>query len=288
MKTTLVVATLLFMVIGCTNRTEELENQNAKLQTMNNMLTQDLDSRDAYIEEVTLSINDVYHSLESVRAKEKSILSGTEELNPNKTLTSAQVRQNVKNEIVSIGEELKSNRGKISDLESKLKTSKNQYAGLNKMVTNLKHTLEEREQTLTQMYGKIKDLEFDVAQKTQLVSEKEATIVQQQSVINTGYYIIGTRDELEKLGVIKDDGGFLWGLLGSATILGSGFDNSNFKPIDKTTDASIEVAGKIDEILPKRSEEFYDKMHEEGNKTSLKIKQPEKFWQDKYLVIVIS
>jgi archaellum component FlaC len=286
MKTTIVVAVFFFILAGCNNRADELEKQNGQLQTTNSMLSQDLASRDGYIEEVTVAINDVYNNLESVRAKEKNMLKGTEELNATTKMTSAQVRQKVKDQITSIGSELKENRERLDGIQSKLKSYKTQFAGLNKMVENLKHSLEEREQMLAQMNGKIKDLEQEVTEKTQLVSQKEQTIGEQQTVINTAYYAIGTRDELEKKGIISKEGGFMWGLLGSTTVLASGFDNTNFKPIDKTASTAIEVNGKIDEILPRRNIEFYQQSADEGNHSTIKITRPDRFWQDKYLVII--
>ncbi len=286
MKTIFVVGAFLFILAGCNNRTDELEKQNAQLQSTNSALTQDIASRDSYIEEVTQSINDVYTNLESVRLKEKKMLKNADEIEASKKMTSADVRQKVKDQITSITSELKDSRDKINGLQSKLKSYNAKFAGLNTMVENLKHTLEEREQTLAQMTTKVNDLQQDVAEKTKLITEKETTINNQQTVINTGYYAIGTRDELEKKGIIAKEGGFLWGLLGSTTILGSGFDNNDFRAIDKTTSTTIEVNGKINEILPKRSEEFYLKTEPEGNHSTLKITQPDRFWQDKYLVII--
>ena len=60
----------------------------------------------------------------------------------------------------------------------------------------------------------------------------------------------GTKEELKKKGIITDEGGFLWGLLGSTTIMSSGVDQSVFTPLDKNIDQTLHVPGTIDEILP--------------------------------------
>ena len=65
------------------------------------------------------------------------------------------------------------------------------------------------------------------------------------------------RHELEEKGIIKDEGGFLWGLLGSTTTLAPGFDERLFKPMNKEVNTAIQVNGKIDEILPRRSVQSY-------------------------------
>jgi len=81
-------------------------------------------------------------------------------------------------------------------------------------------------------------------------------------------------------------GGFLWGLLGSTTTLANGFDDKYFKPIDKTQDMTIQVKGKIDEVIPKRNIEFYKKSEVSDDQSMLTIAEPNQFWQDRYLVII--
>jgi hypothetical protein len=89
-------------------------------------------------------------------------------------------------------------------------------------------------------------------------------------------------------GIITDEGGFLWGLLGSTTIASSGIDPSYFTALDKTKDQKIQVQGKIDEVLPRRNPSFFAMAQpkENDNHSELTIVSPEKFWQDNYVVIV--
>ena len=97
----------------------------------------------------------------------------------------------------------------------------------------------------------------------------------------------GIRKELKEKGIITDEGGFLWGLLGSTTVMSSGVDPSLFTPIDKTKDQSISVQGKIEEVLPHRSEQFFAMGQPVENSSVLTITHPDQFWQDHYLVIVV-
>jgi len=125
-----------------------------------------------------------------------------------------------------------------------------------------------------------------MAEKTKLLEQKETTIGDQQRTLNTAFYVIGTRDELRKKGIITDEGGFLWGLLGSTTIMNSNADQSNFTPIDKTKDATILVNGRIEEILPRRSAELFAATQKPEKGSELTITSPGRFWQENYLVIV--
>jgi hypothetical protein len=293
MKATSYVVLILALVWGCNNRAEELEKQNTDLQASNRQLTQDLTERDSYVDVVTQSINDVYTSLESVQAKERALLKETNEMESGKKLTREEVRAKLLDKIKVIHTTLSDNQKTVAELQTKVNTFKNQYAGLKKMVVNLKKTIEERELAIADLTTRVHGLENDVAEKTRVIGEKDVTINDQHNTINqqykqitTAYYVAGTRSELEKKGIIKKEGGFLWGLLGSTTMLASGFDDKYFKPINKVEDMTIQVKGRIDEVLPKRSEQFYSKTELSPEQSTITIAEPNSFWQDKYLVII--
>jgi uncharacterized coiled-coil protein SlyX len=286
MKTTAFLCLLLLLSAGCNNRVEELEKQNASLQSTNQRLSQDLVSRDEYVDNVTNEINGVYASIEEMKAKEGSVLRETSTMESDKKLSREEMRGRLIDRVRLIHESLEANHKRLASIQSRLSASKKQYAGLQKMLDNLKQTLAERDQSIAALTTRVTGLEQEVTDKTQMITQKDAVISDQHRVITTTFYIAGTRDELEKKGIIKDEGGFLWGLLGSTATLASGFDPSYFKPLDKEMTNTIAVNGKIDEIIPKRSESFYKKTELGNDQTMLTIASPDRFWQDKYLVIV--
>jgi hypothetical protein len=49
----------------------------------------------------------------------------------------------------------------------------------------------------------------------------------------------------------------------------------------------IQIDGEVDLLIPKRKEEFFE-LKRDGNTSALAIKNPTKFWQEKYLVIVLN
>ena len=290
----LLFSTLVTILVlgGCNTRTNELEQQNAQLQARSDSLAQDLSTRDAYIENVTTSINTVYDNLEAARSKEKLLLKETNEMETRKKLSREEIRVKLSDRIATIDSALRQNRITISDLQKKVASYRSRYAGLKSMVESLKKSLGEREQEIAELQQRVQGLEGQVAEGKRMLADRESVITQQHGVIdnqtrkiNTGYYIIGKRDELEKKGILAKDGGFLWGLLGSTTVLASGFSENDFTPIDKTQERTIEVKGKIGDIVPKRSQAFYSTMVD-GDQSKLTIAQPDNFWQEKYLVII--
>lgn len=293
MKLVPCLAFLLLFVWGCNNRSEEMEKRNAELQNRNNELQHELTTRDSYVDTVTQSINDVYVTLETMRSREQSLLSRSHELETAKKMSRQELRESILQEIAAIDSTLKGNRAKLDNLQSKVNSYRSQYAGLKKLVQTLQNTISEREQTIADLQQKVTGLETELGEKRTLVSHQDSVITMQRSVIDrqqtritTGYYIIGTKKELEAKGIIKREGGFLWGLLGSTTVLINGFPRQGFVPINNTTPSSIEVATTVDEIVPRRSEQYYSETEHDGKQTTFRITDPGNFWEQNYLVIV--
>ncbi len=278
-----IAATLIIM--GCNNRTDELQQQNAALQSTNEQLSKDLTARDEYVEKVSDAINDVYTSVENVKTKEKSLLKETTGIEAKKKLSNEEVRAELLDRISSIRETLSNDHKRITELQTKLASSKKQYTGLQKMVESLKQTIEERDKSIADLGNQIQGLQGEITQKNMAIEQRDSVIGDQHRVITTGYYITGSRDQLEKMGIIKKEGGFLWGLIGSTTQLVNGFDERYFKPINKVADNTIQVDGKIDELVPKRNQYYYS-TETGGTHSMITIADPDKFWKENYLVIV--
>jgi uncharacterized coiled-coil protein SlyX len=286
MKYLIFLAASAIAFMGCT-RTAELEEQNKSIQRQNQELTQNLSAQDAYIDSIIASIDEIHRSIESAHAKEKNLLTETKGFESDKTLTKDEVRSGLLTRIDAINEVLKTNAEKIAALEKKAAQHRKQYASLNAMVENLKKTVTEREQSIAALETKVKNLEGEISQKAALITERDAVIDQKEKEIATVYYVVGTREELEAKGIIKDEGGFLWGLVGSTTTLASGFDPATFTPIDRYHRESFRVDGEIKEIVPRRDEKFYRAESMEGAESILTVADRDHFWQDKYLVILV-
>jgi prefoldin subunit 5 len=289
MKQIIVTFTLcVLLAAGCnSSREHELEQQLNQTQSERSAMQQSIAERDTFIEEVMHSVNDVYADLEKARAKEALVKKGTGLTEGPAKLTNAEARQKLLQVIADIGAGLKENSKKIASLQARIKGMKTQIASLNTMVENLKATVLEREQSIAQLEARVKGLEQTVADNQQTIAVRDETITTQRKTMNTGFFVVGTRAELAQKGIIEDEGGFLWGLLGSTTVLSSGIDGSQFTPIDKLKDLKIQVHGHIDEILPRRKSDFFATNDQGEQNSELTIVNPDKFWQDRYLVIIV-
>lgn len=277
------------LLAGCEDkqRTEQLIQQTARLQDRADSLSRDITERDQYFDEVMKTVSQIYGSLEGAREREEELLkhAGTAEGTP---VTNAEVRKNLITQIQSIGDNLKENRKRISDLQARNKSLASQFSSFKRLIESLKQNLAEREQSIAMLEARVSGLENTVAEKTRLVAERDSVIDSQTNTMNTAYYVVGTREELTEKGIITKEGGFLWGLLGATTTISPGFDRSQFKPLNKSMEKMIPVSGDIDEILPRRSETFYTMEKNGEDYSDLTITDPKNFWQDNYLVIVLN
>jgi predicted nucleic acid-binding Zn-ribbon protein len=280
------IALCALLVVGCNNDKEELQKQLADAQNARTSLQQDITDRDAYFEQVMKSVNEVYADLEKARIKEGELKKKGAGVEGPAQYSNVQSRDRVIQNINEIGTSLQENRKKIAALQVRAKQFKGQIAGLNTLIENLKTSIQERETSITQLQAKVEGLQATMAEKSKLIEARDMTISDQTRTMNTVFYVVGTKDELRKKGIITDEGGFLWGLLGSTTIMNPGFDQSNFTAIDKTKDQTIKVDGKIEEILPRRNADLFAATQKEENSSELTITSPGRFWQQNYLVIV--
>ncbi|MBI3189728.1 MAG: hypothetical protein HYZ33_03675 [Ignavibacteriales bacterium] len=287
---TLIVVVLIFS--GCDkSQIQELERKNAALQQNYDKLTKDLSLQSQYVDDVTKAINSVYDNMQKISEGESMLSKSTKELEAGKASMQTQLREQILSQISGIDNYLAENRKKLSELEKKLKSANRKYAGLQQIVETLKQTLAEKERSIASLEEKLKEMHIQIqsleerlAQKTESEQQKEQVISSQKKEISSAFYIVGTFDELEKLNIIKSEGGFL-GLLGKTTILASGFEKSDFITIDKSEQTTIEITGKVDELVPKRKQEYYT-LTQDASTTKLLVLDTEKFWLEQYLVII--
>lgn len=288
MNTRLAVVLLGFtLIVGCSSKEEQLQERLSESEQKRQEMNQFVAERDSYMVEVIGAVNAVYADLEQARASEGKLLHQAENAGKNETSTSLDTRQKLIANIGEIGTTLKENRKRISELEARSRASNRRIASLDTLIGNLRQALRDREESIAMLEAKVLGLETTVAENSRRVAERDSVISEQRERMNTAYFIVGTREQLEEKGIITNQGGFLWGLLGSTTVLASGIDSSEFISIDRTKDQLIRVTGRVDEIIPSRQDRFFSMAQRDDEHANLVITNPNKFWQDRYLVIVV-
>jgi septal ring factor EnvC (AmiA/AmiB activator) len=288
MRATLVaIALCSVLVIGCSDKEKEqaLQQQLAQAQADKESVQKLLTERDTYLEGVMKEINDIYTDLEKARTKEGTLTQRTQSVEAKQA--SLDSRKQLLDNIQDIGLTLKDNRKRIGDLRARVKSLNVKIASLDSLISNLQNTLLEREQSIARLESHVQGLEQTVAEKTAVIADKENQLNEQKRKMNTVFYITGSRSELKEKGIITDEGGFLWGLLGSTTVMAPDVNPSDFTALDMRKDSTIHVDGKIVEILPHRKADLFATSSQDEKGSDLKILEPDKFWREQYLVVVL-
>jgi hypothetical protein len=128
-----------------------------------------------------------------------------------------------------------------------------------------------------------------------LTGEKTAlsdTVGNLTSEKNTAYYVIGTKDDLEKQGLIVEEGHKRFVVVGGRSLAPAReLDPSKFTKIDRVKDRVINLPAGEFEIVSRQNPAYASPFSSKGLKFSggLRIDQPERFWEpSRFLIIVKS
>jgi uncharacterized coiled-coil protein SlyX len=176
-----------------------------------------------------------------------------------------------------------------------------QVAEYEKTIADLRQTVNQQKADYEQMIAKqsvqiaalTSKVDTVTQDNTRLVSEKTAltdTVTQLTSEKNTAYYVIGTKDDLVKQGILVEEGHKRFMLLGGRTVSPAReLDPSKFTKIDRLRDRVINFPAGEYTIFSRQNPAYAAPLaHKDGRLSGgLRIEQPERFWEpSKFLIIV--
>lgn len=259
-----------------------------KLKAENDSLSMALAQRDAELDEMMSTFNDIQDGFKQISQRENRVELERGRLTEN----SANARQQIAADIEFITKTMADNREQIAKLQSQLKTSNTNSAQLKRAIEALTAELAEKtrriEELQTELASKnirIQELDEAVttlsADKETLAAENEAKsreLAQQDRTINTAWFVVGTKSEL------KDQK-----ILSSGDVLkNSEFNKSYFTQIDIRTTKEVKLYAKRAELLTSHPEGSYVLEKDTNNQLTLKVTDPVNFWSvSKYLVIQV-
>jgi rRNA-processing protein FCF1 len=195
---------------------------------------------------------------------------------------------------------------RLTSAEQQLRGSRQRVAGLTKLSDSLRATLEttisnyeatiaSQKTTLDDLNAQLQKLSAenaDLAVAKAALSDTVRTLAQEN---NTVYYVVGTKDELLKRGIIREEGGsrvlFIFGKAGKTIVPARDLEVSEFTPIDKHQVTEIQLPQDAEYRLA--SQQNLDALatppdpHGRIKGRVLKIAEPDKFWVgSKFLIIV--
>jgi uncharacterized coiled-coil DUF342 family protein len=196
----------------------------------------------------------------------------------------------------SVQNRLASTRSRVTRLTKEDSNLVAQVATYEKSIADLQATAaKERadfQAVIDRQNGQIAELTSRVDTLNTVRTALVDTVGQLTTEKNTAYYIIGTKDELIKKGVLVPEGGKRFFIVGGRNVVPARqLDPSNFSKIDRLADRNIRLPEGEYQILTRQNVTFAKPQIEKDGKIAggLTIEQPEQFWSaSRFLIIVRS
>ncbi|MDY0103658.1 MAG: hypothetical protein RBS07_12045 [Lentimicrobium sp.] len=284
MKKLILIALLISVLFGCDSKKKEYEALRVRYDSIMSLgFTKDT-AIIAYLE----SFNAIQANLDSIKMTEMIISQNSTvegEVQPD-------VKEQINRDINMIFEKLQQNKKTIAELRSKLKKSNSRVGVLEEMIDRMTRQMEEKDVEIANLSDRLEKMNIQIeilsSSVENLAAEgdvKSHTISEQTEVINTAYYVIGTKQELRQQNIITLEGGFAG--IGRNKKMKEDFNPEYFTRVDITKFKSIPILHKKANIITTHPSSSY-KMYGEKSVDSLVIQNSKAFWSaSKYLVIVV-
>lgn len=265
-----------------------------QLKAENDSLKLELNQRNAELDEMMGTFNDISEGFRQINAAENRVdlqRGAVAEGSPS-------ARQQIASDIEFIRKQMEENRQQIDKLQQMLKSSKNNSAQLKRAVDQLTQELVTKTQRIEELQAelaakniRIQELDAAVtdlsAQKEQLTAENTAkakTVSEQDKQLNTAWFVFGTKKELKDQKILSNTGLFKKGeVLQDAEI-----NKDYFTEVDIRTTKEIKLYSKSADILTTHPNGSYAFEKDDKGLLTLKITNPQEFWSvSKYLVIQV-
>jgi peptidoglycan hydrolase CwlO-like protein len=245
-------------------------------------------ARVGYSEAFT-AISEIQDSLNTISAVDTTVrmMSGSDKAEMKAT---EGVRRQALERIALLNASLQRNKDRIRRLEANLKRSGVHVAALEKALNGLKQSVAEKEAMIASLsaqvdtlHTQVTGLQTQVTQGQDTIRERERALEQQRHTAATIYYIVGTKTELTKAGVVDARGG----LLGIGKTLGitAKQDESRFTALDTDLESVVHTPAAKVQVLSPQPAASYELQLVDG-RMELHVLNPAEFRKVKYLVIM--
>jgi len=295
MKQLASLLTIVFIVFSLTSCVESSKKYKTLLAQMDS-LTLVKDSTSAELEEVFETLNEVENGLKSLREAENILALQTQS---GKELT-LNTREQMKSDVAAISEAIAGYKSQIEKLKNDNRIKSAQFTKRLDILTmeleeksiliaDLQKQLEEKDsqlrlktQQIATLDQAVNNLRSDVSSLSQEKEANKETIATQDQLLNSAFYIAGTKNDLITARVLSKGG-----LFRSARISYEA-EQSAFIKIDIRDINEINLNAKRAKVLSVHPTGTYTMEPDENGMQVIKISSPASFWeQTKYLVIQI-
>lgn len=283
-KLFLVLISVAVVMASC----DGITGNSKKLKAENDSLSMALTQRDAELDEMMSTFNNIQEGFRKISAAENrvDIQRGSASENP------ATVRQQIASDIEFISKTMEDNKAQIEKLQNQLKNSNNQSAQFKRAVDQLRKELADKTRRIEELQEELASKNIRIQELDQAVitlqanmdslasiqGEQAKRVAEQEKQMNAAWFVFGTKSELKSQKILE-----------SGDVLKSGdFNKDYFTQIDIRTTNEIKLYTKRAEVLTSHPTASYEMVKDDKGQLTLKINNVQSFWSvSKYLVIQV-
>jgi hypothetical protein len=280
-------------VAGCGSKQEHarLVSEKTYLAAEDRRLSDELEARSVETRDLEIALLEVRNGLEEIRGKELAAIRSSIRVAKEGGASKA-LREELRVEVRTIRDAVHENLAKLARLEAQSEQAHLKTASLEKLTTELRRSLEEKESLAGELEHRVKGLSATVKTQAASLREKDAALREGETLLakktreaNTAYVAVASKKDLVRKGVVERAGvGGRWTQTGK-------FDAEVFRAIDLTKDLEVELPAPAKSIRvvttqPKESYQIVD-AGPDAKTSRLEVRDPAAFWKgDRYLVVM--
>ncbi len=247
-------------------------------------LQQIISQRDTQINNMMATMNEIQEGFNEISEAENRVNLIQDDERADKA---SQIKEDIK----FIADRMQQNRELIKKLQGQLRDSDFKSQELKKVIANMLRQLDEKDQQLQQLRAELDAKNIHIAELDETISnlnnnvtelksesdEKSQIINNQETQLNTAWYVFGTRPELKDQRILMGD-----------KVLQQNFNKNYFTKIDIRVTREIKLYSKSARLLTSHPAGSYELMRDNNKMYTLAITNPQLFWStSKYLVVVV-
>lgn len=247
-------------------------------------LQQIISQRDTQINNMMATMNEIQEGFNEISEAENRVNLIQDDERADKA---SQIKEDIK----FIADRMQQNRELIKKLQGQLRDSDFKSQELKKVIANMLRQLDEKEQQLQQLRAELDAKNIHIAELDETISnlnnnvtelksesdEKSQIINNQETQLNTAWYVFGTRPELKDQRILMGD-----------KVLQQNFNKNYFTKIDIRVTREIKLYSKSARLLTSHPAGSYELTRDNNKMYTLAITNPQLFWStSKYLVVVV-
>ena len=270
--------------VSCNQK--ELEQQKMTIDSLQGIV----DSKDSEIDGLFAMLNEIEDNLSMINSK----YSNVQEMRRNNTEGSYDHKKEITDQMSAIESMMSANKQKIAQLNSRVNKLNSKNADLQAYITRLEERSAQQEAQIAELLTElennkvvIKGLNKNVTELTASNQEKDQYIARQIADANRAYFVVGTYSELKEAGIVAKTGGFIG--IGRKQGTVADMNTERFTEIDRTKVSTININKKKAMVISQHPENSYELVadpDDSGVTAYLRILNPSQFWKyTDYLVV---